>query len=330
MDRQRVYVPLSSERIVALDRKTGTVVWMRDIESSWPPVTDGETLFIAASDELHALDAATGDTKWRTPLERAAVAPVAAFGGLVIVMIDPADVVTFRRSDGMQVWKTATGAMGTRALSVGADVYVTGSEGQVVALAMNDGHMLWQQTLAATLSPPAVAPDRVFVGSTDNRLYALDARSGKLEWLWRSGGDVIGAAGNKDAVFFASLDNIVRGLNRGNGNQRWKKPTPTRPVLPPRIVREDVVIVGLDPTLSSFDTKTGAPGGMYSAPAALAGEPLIDPDFHPFEIAAVIVMRDGRVVALRPQSVAYVEAPVVPMSAVPGRPISRERLPSDR
>jgi hypothetical protein len=128
-------------------------------------------------------------------------------------------------------------------------------------------------------------------------------------------------------VFYASLDNIVRGLNRGNGNQRWKKPTPTRPVLPPRLVRDDVLIVGLDPALSTFDAKTGTPGGMYSAPAALAGEPLIDPDFHPFEVAAVIIMRDGRIVALRPQSVAYVEGPLAPFSALPGRPITRERLP---
>jgi len=327
MDRQRVYIPLSTERIVALDRKTGTVIWMRDIESAWPPVTDGDTVYVAASDELHALDASTGDTKWRSPLEHAAVAPLAASGGVVIVMIEPDDVAAFRRSDGTQLWKTPTGASGTRALAVDSAIYVTGSEGQVVALAPDEGRVLWQQMLPAVLSPPAVARERVFVGSTDNRLYALDAKSGKLAWFWRSGGDVIGAAADRDLVFAASLDNILRALNRGNGNQRWKKPTPTRPVLPPRIVRDDVLIVGLDPTLSTFDPKTGAPGGMYSAPAALAGEPLIDPDFHAFEVAAVIVMRDGRIVALRPQSVAYSEAPPGALSPIPGKPVTRERLP---
>jgi outer membrane protein assembly factor BamB len=327
MDGQRVYIPLSSGRIVGLDRKTGEMVWMREIESAWPPVADGDTIYVAASDELHALDAETGDTKWRSPIEHMAIAPRSASGAVVVVMIDPDDVVALRRSDGTQVWRMSAGTSGTRSLAIGAAVYVTGSEGQVVALSLEDGQKLWNQTLPPMLSPPATALGRVFVGSTNNSLYALDARTGNLAWPWRSGGDVIGAAANRDMVFYASLDNIVRALNRGNGNQRWKKPTPTRPVLPPRIVRDDVLIIGLDPTLSTFDTKTGTPGGTFSAPAALAGEPLIDPDFHAFEVAAVIVMRDGRVVALRPQSIAYTEAATVPLAALPGKPVTRERTP---
>jgi outer membrane protein assembly factor BamB len=327
MDGQRVYIPLSSEQIVALDRTSGATVWMRDIESAWPPVADGDTVYVVASDELHALDAETGDTKWRSPLEHMAIAPIAASGAVVVVMIDPGDVVALRRSDGTQAWRTSAGTSGTRSLAVGTAVYITGSDGQLVALSLEDGQKLWGQTLPPMLSPPSLAIGRVFVGSTNNYLYAFDEKNGKLAWEWRSGGDVIGAAANRDMVFYASLDNIVRALNRGNGNQRWKKPTPTRPVLPPRIVRDDVLIVGLDPTLSTFDTKTGTPGGMFSAPAALAGEPLIDPDFHPFQVAAVIVMRDGRVVALRPQSVAYTEAVTVPLAALPGRPVTRERTP---
>ena len=327
MDQQRVYIPLSSEQIVALDRRSGATVWMREIESAWPPVADGDTVYVVASDELHALDAETGDTKWRSSLERMAIAPIAASGALVVVMIDPDDVVALRRSDGTQVWRMSAGTSGTRSMAVGAAVYVTGSEGQVVALSLEDGQKLGQQTRPPMLSPPSLAIGRVFVGSTNNYLYAFDEKSGKLAWEWRSGGDVIGAAANRDMVFYASLDNIVRALNRGNGNQRWKKPTPTRPVLPPRIVRDDVLIVGLDPTLSTFDPKTGTPGGTFSAPAALAGEPLIDPDFHAFEVAAVIVMRDGRVVALRPQSVSYTETVTAPLPALPGKPLLRERQP---
>ena len=330
MDRQRVYIPLSSNQILALDRKTGATVWMREIESAWPPVADGDTVYVVASDELHALDAETGETKWRSSIEHKAVAPIAASGAVVVVLTDPDEVVAVRRSDGTQAWRMSAGTSGTRSLAIGTAIYVSGSEGQVVALSLEDGQKLWEQTLPPMLSPPALATGRVFVGSTNNFLYALNEKSGKLAWEWRSGGDVIGAAANRDMVFYASLDNIVRALNRGNGNQRWKKPTATRPVFPPRIVRDDVLIVGLDPTLSTFDTKTGTPGGMFTAPAALAGEPLIDPDFHAFEVAAVIVMRDGRVVALRPQSIAYTEAAAVPLSALPGKALTRERLPSDR
>src|SRR4030095_2558872 len=87
MDGQRVYIPLSSGRIVGLDRKTGEMVWMREIESAWPPVADGDTVYVVASDALHALDAETGDTKWRSPIEHMAIAPISASGAVVVVMI---------------------------------------------------------------------------------------------------------------------------------------------------------------------------------------------------------------------------------------------------
>ena len=38
MDDERIYVPLQSEELTALDRATGDVVWVRAIESAWPPV----------------------------------------------------------------------------------------------------------------------------------------------------------------------------------------------------------------------------------------------------------------------------------------------------
>src|SRR5579862_6710155 len=55
MDASRVYIPLQPEEVVALDRFTGAKLWTHDVESSWAPVLAADTLYIAASDELHAL-----------------------------------------------------------------------------------------------------------------------------------------------------------------------------------------------------------------------------------------------------------------------------------
>jgi outer membrane protein assembly factor BamB len=204
-------------------------------------------------------------------------------------------------------------------------VFVSTADSRVVAISLKDGQTLWQRKFEGTLSEPAAGLDRVFVGSTDNFLYALNDRTGALEWRWRTGGDVIGAAVDGEAVYVASLDNILWALNRGNGNQRWNHETGTRPVMPPRIVSGSVVVVGLAPALSAFSTSTGMPVATYAAPGELAGEPLIDPELRPFQVAAAILTRDGRLAGLRPTGLLFREAPAVPLATLPGTLLPRER-----
>jgi len=332
MDADRVYVPLSSEQIVALDRETGALEWMRQIETALAPLADGDTLYVAASDELHALDATTGDTRWRVSIVRAPMARMVAVGGLVVVLMEPDDVLAFHRGDGTTAWRVSMGGTaGPYHVSADATtIYLTAPLGRVIALSPQDGRTLWEQKLPGVLSDPALAAETVFVGSTDNFFYALDSRSGKVQWKWRSGGGVIGAAVGRDAVFYASLDNIVRGLSLGSGNQRWQKATMTRPVFPPRAVGDEVLIVGLSPALSTFDVKTGAPVNTWAVPGEnpqMSGEPLIDPVLRPFSVAVVVITRDGRAMALRPQSMMFREAASVPLPALAGKPLTRERAP---
>jgi hypothetical protein len=171
-------------------------------------------------------------------------------------------------------------------------------------------------------------------GRVDNRLWAIDPESGKDQWKWDArfiGGDVIGAAVEKDVVYVASLDNILRAMNRGNGNQRWKKDIGTLPVFPPRAFFGAVVIVGLAPTVTALAGDKGTPISTWSAPvdAELQGAPLIDENLKPFQVAMVIIMRDGRVTGLRPTAMLFREQLATPLTVLPGRPLPRERLPGE-
>ena len=116
MDDERIYVPLQSEELTALDRETGEVVWVRAIESAWPPVVHGGVVYLAASDELHALAAATGDTLWRAPLEPLA-APLVYDTGWLLAVVEPGDVVAMRAADGRQLWRLAGAAPRSHAVA---------------------------------------------------------------------------------------------------------------------------------------------------------------------------------------------------------------------
>jgi len=328
MDDRRVYIPLRQELLVAIGRETGLVSWTRALDTAFPPVVADGILFIAGRNAILALDATDGAEQWSVPIESAISAPLVWDSGWLIAIAEPGEVTAFRATDGHLVWRRSLGAASSHAAVPGgpAALYFSLADSRVVALALETGKPLWEQKLTGTISEPAVARDRVFVGSTDNFLYAFDDDSGRLEWRWRNGGDVIGAAADGDAVYFASLDNIIRAVNRGNGNQRWKKPTGTRPVLPPRAFGGIVLLPGLMPAITVFVGETGAVMGTHVGAGNLVGAPLVDPVLKPSRVALVTITREGVVEALRPAGMMFREAVLVPIPALPGRTLTRERL----
>ena len=329
MDQDRVYIPLRQDLLVALGRETGLVEWTRAIDTADPVVVGHATLFTVSRGRIRALDVATGADLWSVAVEGTITAPLVWDSGWLIAIAEPGDVLAFRAADGLLIWRRALGAPSPHPAVPGGDnaLYVTLADGRVVALELEHGETLWEQTLPGILSEPAAARDRVFVGSTDNFFYALDADTGSLTWKWRNGGDVLGAAADGDVVYLASLDNVIRAVNRGNGNQRWLKSTGTRPVLPPRAFSGIVVLPGLMPGVTAFIGDTGAVMGTHAS-GNLMGPPLLDAAVKPFQVAIVTITREGVVEALRPTGMMFREAASVPLTVVPGRTLSRERMAS--
>lgn len=328
MDDDHVYVALREYTLVALHRESGLVAWIWAGDTVLSMAAGGGDVFLVTAGGLRALDAATGYERWTMPIGARVTAPILWERGWVVLVVEPGDLLGVRGADGHLVWRRSLGAMTPHPPVLGGTgaLYVSLSDGRVVALTLDAAELLWERQLPGTLSPPAVARDRVFVGSTDNFFYALNADTGRDEWKWRNGGDVIGAAVDREMVYFASLDNIIRAVNRGNGNQRWRKPTGTRPVLPPHAFRGVVVVAGLMPAITVFVGETGAVMGTLAAPGDLAGPPLVDAAVRPFRVALVTVTREGVVNASRPAELMFRETSAVPVSALPGRTLGRERI----
>jgi outer membrane protein assembly factor BamB len=327
LDEQRVYVPLRSGLLVAINRETGILEWHRSIEGASSALAADGAVYVVLTGAIRALDAVTGEDRWTIPVHGMITAPLVSDTGWLIALTAPGEALAIRAVDGQVIWRRPLGAASPhRAVAGESAWFISLADGRVVALAMQTGEPLWERQLTGTISEPAVAPDRVFVGSTDNFLYAFDADTGRQEWRWRNGGDVIGAAADGDLVYFASLDNIIRAVNRGNGNQRWKKPTGTRPVAPPRAFGGVVVVPGLMPAITVFVGQTGAVMGTQTAAGDLVGPPLIDPTPRPFRVSLVSITREGVVEALRPAGLMFRDAALVPIGGLPGRPLARERL----
>lgn len=329
MDEARVYIPMQDALLIALDRETGVLQWIREINTAVPPIVADGTVYVAAHDGIRALDAVTGKDRWQTPLTAKIAAPMTWDTGWLIAMVEPGDVVAMRAADGEILWRRPLGAVSPHPAVPGGQraIYFSLADGRLVALSLTDGAVLWEQKVPGVLSEPATARDRVFVGSTNNFFYAFDDDSGTLEWKWQAGGDVIGAASEGDVVYFASLDNVLKAVNRGNGNQRWKKESGTRPVLPPRAFAGTVVVPGMMPAITAFVGRTGEAMGTYAASGYLIGPPLIDTTLDPMRVSFVTITREGVVEAMRSTGLTLREAAGTPMTALPGRQVARERAP---
>ena len=200
-------------------------------------------------------------------------------------------------------------------------------DGRVVALTLSDGREIWNRPLEGRPGPPLAHKSTVYVGSTNNRFYALDAKDGDVRWSWRTGGDVVGAAADTKAVYYTSLDAVVRAVNPGNGHQRWKRDGGTRPVAAPMILDGSLLVAGLSPALSGFTPLTGVPQGTFELPGDVHGSPLVAGTLVPRTVSVAIVLKDGRAFGLRSLSLMFIESAPQPLPALPGPPLTRERLP---
>jgi len=327
MDEARAYVPLQSGQVVAINRETGATEWSVALMSAWAPLVSNAVVYVAASDGIQAIQASSGTVIWRIALDAELSTAPASLADTIFLLTKRDQLVALRTSDGSEIWRHAIEApSGSAAMAVTATGVFISSGSSLRRHAVSDGHLEWKRDLDGMLSRPESAGDRVFVGSTDNTFYALDATTGRLAYRLRAGGDVVGGVANDQFVYVASLDNLLRALRRGSGNQVWKRNLTTRTIAPPSTFGGIVIVTGNEPTLTTFDASTGTPIATFSVAADLQGVPLVDTTPEPFRVAIVVVTRDARAMGLRPTGMMFRELPLVPIQALPGRPLSREPL----
>ena len=272
----RVFIALRDGHVAAVNETDGTVVWQVVHQVVGQPVVGGGLLYVATRDELEALDAATGRTRWSIRLEAPLSAPPVWNAGWLIAALDTQTLLALRAETGETIWRQdMAGRVHVAPGLAGDRMYVSLDNDTVVALSLMTGEAVWEQRLEGT--PSEILPlDDLFVGATDNYFYRLSRLDGSVKWRWRTGGDIVGLpAVDEKRVYFSSLDNVLWALNRSNGVQQWRRPLAARPSAGPRHAGDLLVLAGLSQDLNFFDPVSGVSYGRITAPSELAFPPLI-------------------------------------------------------
>jgi outer membrane protein assembly factor BamB len=323
-DNSRVFVPLTTGGLVAVDALNGQAVWRADVTTTMRPAVADDHVYVVAAGTLHALETTSGRAAWQVPLTAAVSAPLVAHAGWVIVALDTGEVFALRGSDGSEVWREKQAAPVVASPAINGDrLYLPGADGIVRALSVSTGTMIWSQALGGEILTIAPLGRRVYVGSTDNHFYCLDDGKGRVRWRWRAGADPVGAAiADEERVFFTSLDTVVRALDRGHGAQRWRQPLPWRPRIGPLRVGNTLVASGIAVDLRGYAMDTGKQIGEYALTEnrleVLEGAPVVIARATLPGDFLVAAIADGRLVALEH----IFGLPARPLTDLPGEKVA--------
>lgn len=329
-DGARVFTLDSATRVTATTTG-GATAWSRSLVPAWDRAGDaaggglavaGGTVFASTGyGELHALDAATGATRWTQRLDAAVTAPKAVDGVVYVVSRDNR-AWAIEADTGRVRWE-AQAAPGAAVVATAPAPAVAGrlaifpfGSGEVVATLRDSGLQVWSAGIVGSrrgvayanvgdiTGDPVVSDGRVHFGTTSGRTVAVDARDGQRDWTLDEG--MVSPPVVVAGALFAVTDRaqLIR-VDAATGAIVWRADLPFhRNRRPAR--REGVVvhhgpvlaggrlwIASSDGALRGFDPASGALGAQLPLPGGAASRPIA------FGDALYVVGRDGELHAFR-------------------------------
>lgn len=181
----------------ALSTRTGDIVWTftakeiaEQAKLSAPklccPVRDG-VLYASYGLGFYALDAQTGELRWKAAARRGFSSP-AVTADAIYIGTTSGKVLCLNRGDGAVRWEFATGpeimctvpyqrsapnVASSPAVS-GSVVYVGANDGKLYALSARDGTELWRYDIGTPIcSSPAISGNALYIGAMDGNVYCF-------------------------------------------------------------------------------------------------------------------------------------------------------------
>lgn len=272
--------------------------------------------------ELVAIDARSGGIVWRHRFEASVSGAPTVSNGTIYVTARNAEAFAIRASDGRQLWTiggtpAVAGVMGDSAPAVsGNTVVFPFSSGEMLGVDRATGAQLWAAQVAGTRTgraiallrdmggDPVIVGNTVYAGTTSGRIAAVDLTTGITQWNARNGAtNPVLPVGN--AVFAVNDQSQLVRLDIANGAQVWKvdlpefttqkvkKQGPVYAHFGPTLAGSKLYVTSSDGSLRVFDPGSGnligqveVPGGAATAPV-VAGQTLY------------VVSRNGQLLAFR-------------------------------
>jgi outer membrane protein assembly factor BamB len=243
----RVFTLDADTEVRAFDVRNGNKLWAVDITPKGEGDTfsgggiayeDGQLFISTGFAQVVAVDAASGQIRWRQTLSGPMRGAPTVRGGRVVVITVDNQTHCLAADDGGVLWthqgiaEVASVLGGNSAAIDGNIVVVPYSSGELFALRLENGAVLWQEQLAAVRRTesvgsliairgrPVIDRNRVYAIGHADMMVGLDLRTGRRLWEREIGGiQSPWVAG--DFLFVITNNNEVVALDAKTGQLLW-------------------------------------------------------------------------------------------------------------
>lgn len=299
----RVYAA-GTDGVGAWDLQTGKQVWRHEDKkdkdgkrlgiAGSPGVGDGLVVVGGLEGDVLALDAATGEMKWKARVGTEVLAAPAIGQGLVLVRSIDGRVTAFDSASGERrwFWEKETPSLTVRGngspLLVPGGALVGNDDGTLTALSLASGGQLWEQRvsngegrneldrMADVDGTPVLDGSTLYATSYKGQTLAIDGPSGRSLWSHDAGGP--GSVGiGPDRVVVSDPRGTVWALAKADGSALWQQPALARRSLSSAVVQGDYAVVGdIEGYLHWLRLEDGAfAARAHAGGDAIRGQPVV-------------------------------------------------------
>jgi eukaryotic-like serine/threonine-protein kinase len=248
------------------------------------PVVVDQVAYIGDSDGVYALDAATGEERWRFDAGCWASAPSLKDGVIYVggtdlgADMDGYYLYALDAATGEERWRFQAGGSVTSAAVAGGTVYVGSDDNYVYALDGATGKWLWRfkagfEGNVVGFSAPAVADGVVYIGGSDEYVYALDAGTGELRWRYQASDGSPALAVVERVVYVSGWLGGLDALDAGTGEVLWGFGSG---MSGPAAASDGVVYVGSNDGAYAVDATTGEERWLFHTDGWFASPVVVD------------------------------------------------------
>lgn len=263
-----VYFGTAGGVIQAVDRLEGNHRWserlvdQRDSGMDAPPALVDGTLYVGSKEAVHAVEADSGQQRWRKPAQVEALAPVVVEDGNVYHV--DGSLRARDAESGEEQWSYDGGLLldSGPALS-GGRLFVGDNDGAVHAVRADDGSRVWTHEVAEGVrATPTVVDDTVVVGDMGGNVYGLAAGSGEPRWQYEERSDratIRYSAAAMDGTVFVPYRRGERlaAFDARTGREQWRYTDIERDGIRAAPAVADGTVVLTDGGLHAVDAETG-------------------------------------------------------------------------
>lgn len=249
-----------------------------------PVVADG-VVYVSSASEVYAVEAATGQQRWKFSTGHAWNEPTApgVYGGMVYFGSENADGHLYALDvlTGQQLWRVSTGGPVTSCPVVVDGVVYVGNPRGLCALDATTGEWRWELFSSTVFGCPAVADGVMYVhagGQGDGcGLYAVDPATGEQWWKFSTGHEwkESSAPAVAGGIVYVGSGSSLYAVDAHDGQQRWGFLTGHYVTSSPTVVDGRVYVGSWDNHLYAVDADTGELNWKFSTAGAVASSAVV-------------------------------------------------------